>query len=78
MTQETLKETSEYKLTLEKTAGQWWLELINRATGKTRIMYFGRKDKALGFFNRMEMPDIIRMYDKLNVPESPMYKAGVM
>jgi hypothetical protein len=38
-------------------------------------MYFGRKDKAQAMFDRMPMPDIIRMYDKLNVPTVKMYKS---
>lgn len=73
-----LNQTDTHTLALEKTAGKWWLELITRATGHTRIIHFGQKAKAEGFCARMEMPDIIRIYDKLNVKETPMYKAGVM
>ena len=73
-----LQQDDKHTLALEKTAGQWWLELINRASGATRIITFGRKDKAQAFFDRMAMPDIVRVYDKLNVKETPMYKAGVM
>ena len=73
-----LQQTENHTLTLEKVSGQWWLELIDRASGNVRIIYFGSKAKAEGMFNRMSMPEIIRIYDGLNVPVSPMYKKGVM
>ena len=73
-----LQQTGTHTLALEKTAGQWWLELINRASGATRIITFGRKDKAQAFFARTPMDQVIRIYDGLNVKETPMYKAGVM
>ena len=76
MTQ-TLNETRDHLLTLEKVQGQWWLELVTRATGQAQIMYFERKDKALAFFDRMPMPEIVRMVSKLNVPSVPMYKEGI-
>lgn len=74
----TICETAAHMLHTEKVAGQWWVELIDRASGKVRIVYFNRKDQALALFKGMSMPDIIRVYDNMRVPESPMYKAGVI
>ena len=67
-----------HTITLEKVSGQWWLELVNRASGHSRIIYFNNKAKAQAFCAGMDMPDIVRMYDKLNVKETPMYKAGAI
>lgn len=77
MTQTILNQNETYTLALEKVSGQWWLELIERATGHVQIMYFGNKVKAVAMFDRMSMADTKRIYDKLNVKSSPMYKAGV-
>ncbi len=73
-----LQQTEKHTLTLEKVSGKWWLELIDRASGHTRIINMSNRTKAKAFFDRMTMPEIIRVYDKLNVKETPMYKAGVM
>jgi len=75
--QETLKQNDLYTLALEKISGQWWLEVIERASGKAKIIRFGQKAKALAFFDRMDFPDILRICDKLNVKWEAMYKAGV-
>lgn len=76
--QTTLNANTTHKLTLEKTAGQWWLECIERATGMTRIAYFNRKDKAVAFCKGMTMPDIVRVFkDVLKIEPVKMYKEGV-
>jgi len=75
---ETIKQNDLYTLALERVSGQSWLELIERASGKVKIIRFGQKAKALAFFDRMDFPDILRICDKLNVKWEAMYKAGVM
>ena len=76
--QTVLNESKTHKLTLEKTAGQWWLELIERATGLTRIVYFKRKDKALAFCDRMTMPGIVRVFiEVLKIEPVKMYKENI-
>ena len=75
---ENLIVTDSHKLTLEKTSGQWWLELIDRATGMTQIVYFARKDKAKAFCKGMSIPDCIRVFsDVLKIEPIKMYKEGV-
>ena len=73
----TLQESATHKLTLEKTAGQWWLEVIDRASGITSILYFNRKDKAQAFFKGMTLPEIVAMLPKLRPEVCKMYKEGV-
>jgi hypothetical protein len=76
--QETLAQSPEYTLTLEKTAGQWWLELVDRATGRVQIIYFTNKQKAKAFFDRMELSEVKAFCDHLKVPVVAMYKPNVM
>jgi hypothetical protein len=73
---ETLKESSQYRLTLEKVAGQWWLELTSRPSGRVKILCFPRRDKARRFFAGMDFPAILRVYDAARAEWQPMYKPG--
>ena len=76
--QTVLTENEDHKLTLEKTAGQWRLELIERKTGLTRICYFNRKDQAQAFCKGMALPDIKRLFEQvLKIEPVKMYKEGV-
>jgi hypothetical protein len=75
---EILNQNETHTLVFEKIGAEWWLKLIDRATGKVRIITFGQKIKGKAFFKKMTMPDIIRAYNTLKVAEKPMYKAGVM
>ena len=72
--QETLLQDGENALTLEKTAGQWWLELRHLPSGNTRILYFNRKDQAQALFKGMRMADVMRVFDTINPPVLKMYK----
>lgn len=72
--QQILLKEGTHALTLEKTAGQWWLELQNLPKGTTRILYFKRKDQALALFKNMKMPEVIRVFNQINPPTLKMYK----
>jgi hypothetical protein len=73
-----LTQNETHKLTLEKTGGQWWLECIERASGKTRIAYFERKDKATAFCKGMSMPEVVRIFSEvMKIEPVKMYKEGI-
>lgn len=52
--------------------GEWWLELIDRASGNVKILVAPNKDK----FNGVKLSHAIRWMD--NQEWVPMYKKGVM
>ena len=74
----TIAETPAHMLRAERIKSQWWIELIDRASGHVRIVYFNRKDQALAMFDGMTMTEVIKAYDEMGVSEAPMYKAGVI
>ncbi len=52
--------------------GEWWLELIDRASGKVKILVAANKDK----FNGVKLSHAIRWTERLEWV--PMYKKGIM
>ena len=67
-----------YLLRAEKTAGKWWLELIERATGLTWIIYCDTKKHAQACFKGMTMDECRAWCERLKVQPVKMYKAGVL
>lgn len=71
----TLEQNPQYTLVLEymgKKNGGYWLELIERQSGKVKILIHHTK----GFFNGVTIDHAIRWTS--NMEWQPMYKAGVM
>lgn len=52
--------------------GEWWLELIDRATGNVKILVASNKDK----FNGVTLAHATRWMN--HIEWVPMYKKGVM
>lgn len=73
-----LGQSETYTLQAEKLKGKWWLELIERATGITWIIYCDTKKHAQSCFDRMSMDDCRGWMERLKVEPVKMYKAGVM
>lgn len=65
-----------YLLQAEKMQGKWWLELIERATGMTWIIYCDTKKHAQACFKGMTMPEALAWMQRLKVTPLQMYKAG--
>lgn len=66
-----IDENETYKLNLEfmgKANGGWWLELIDRATGKVKILTAPRKE----LFNGVRISHALRWMDDQEF--KPMYK----
>jgi hypothetical protein len=74
----TLQESPEYLLRAEKIRGKWWLETIERSTGRTWIIYCDTKKHARACFDRMSFADIMHWLKELKVEPVKMYKAGVL
>lgn len=71
----TLEQNDSYTLRLEwmgKRNGGYWLELIDRASGRVKILAHTQK----GFFDGVTLDHALRWMARLEW--SPMYKAGVM
>ena len=73
-----LGQSPEYTLQAEKTTNKWWLELIERATGMTWIIYCDTKKHAQSCFKDMSMDECRGWMDRLKVQPIKMYKANVM
>ena len=73
-----LGQSDVYTLKAEKVKGKWWLELIERTTGITWIIYCDTKKHAQSCFKGMSMDDCRHWMDRLKVEPIKMYKAGVM
>jgi hypothetical protein len=70
-----LKQNDQYTLNLEYTRsslGGWWLELVDRESGKVKILTSKRKD----MFDSMTIAHALRW--TCNQEWRPMYKAGAM
>ena len=66
-----------YTLQAEKTTNKWWLELIERATGLTWIIYCDTKKHAQACFKGMTMQECRDWMDRLKVQPVKMYKSNV-
>lgn len=73
-----LGQSDTYTLQAEKVTSKWWLELIERATGMTWIVYCDTKKHAQSCFKGMSMDECRAWMDRLNVGAIKMYKANVM
>lgn len=73
-----LGQDATYTLQAEKVTNKWWLELIERATGNTWIIYCDTKKHAQSFFKNMSMPECKEWMDRLKITPVKMYKKGVM
>lgn len=71
-TMKTLEQNDEYTLNLEYVRREWWLELIERATGKVKILTSKRKNMFAG----VTIAYALRWTERQEW--RPMYKAGVM
>lgn len=68
-----LEQNDTYTLALDYIKrGEWWLELIDRASGNVKIMVATRKDK----FNGVTLAHAIRWTERIEW--MPMYKKGIM
>lgn len=81
MTQEILKIDNNHKLTIEKLAGQWWLEFIERKTGLVQILYCDTKEIAKKAYKKgedlMTFEEIKDFCDnKLKLKKEKVYKEG--
>ena len=74
----TLNETPAYLLRAEKVTHKWWLELIERSTGLTWIIYCDTKEHAKACFKGMTMAEVIEWMDRFKIEPIKMYKAGVL
>jgi len=69
----TLDQNDIYTLALDNIShGEWWLELIERSSGNTKILIGKNKD----IFNGVTLSHAIRWMDKIEWV--PMYKKGIM
>lgn len=73
-----LGETAIYKLQAEKLQGKWWLELIERSTGLSWILYCDTKKHAEKCFEKMDMEAVRGIMERMKVQPVKMYKAGVI
>lgn len=73
-----LGQSDTYTLQAEKVTSKWWLELIERATGLTWIIYCDTKQHALACFRGMTLDDARGWMDRLKVEPVKMYKKNVM
>lgn len=79
-----LKENENNYLIIEKVAKEWWLELINRKSGTSQILYCKTRKIAENFFKdhqkRGEYLDFekIKHYcDKFDLKPQKIYKENV-
>lgn len=69
----TLDQNDTYTLALDQIKrGEYWLELIERSSGKVKILVGKNKD----MFNGVKLSHAIRWTDKIEWV--PMYKKGIM
>lgn len=73
-----LGQSDQFTLKAEKVTNKWWLELIERATGNTWIIYCDTKKHAQSCFKNMSMDECRAWMDRLKVSPVKMYKSGVM
>lgn len=73
-----LGQSADYTLKAEKVTSKWWVELIERATGMTWIIYCDTKKHAQSCFKDMSMDDCRACMDRLKIAPVKMYKANVM
>lgn len=76
--QHTLKldQNKNFTLRAEKVQGEWWLELIERATGLTYIIYCDTKQHAIEFFKGMNLAECYDWMIRAEVKPLKMYKEG--
>ncbi len=67
-----------HAIIIERIAGNTWLELVDRASGSSRIMMFKSRAKAIEFIRDMTIDAIIQLFDRLRIESTPMYKKGVI
>ena len=68
-----LDQNDTYTLALDHIGhGEYWLELIDRASGNVKIMIAARKDK----FDGVTLSHALRWMDRIEWV--PMYKKGIM
>lgn len=69
----TLDQNDTYTLAVDQIKrGEYWLELIERSSGKVKILVGKNKD----MFNGVKLSHAIRWTDKIEWV--PMYKKGIM
>ena len=73
-----LGQSEKYTLKAEKITNKWWLELIERATGMTWIIYCDTKKHTQACFKGMTMEECRQWMERLEVVPSQVYKKGVM
>lgn len=73
-----LAQCDTYTLQAEKVTNKWWLELIERATGLTWIIYCDTKAHAKACFKGMTNQEAMEWMIRLKVQPVQMYKKGVM
>lgn len=73
-----LDRDASYTLQAEKVLNRWNLELIDRATGMTWIIYCDTKAHAQKCFNGMSLSECREWMHRMQVEPVQMYKKGVM
>lgn len=72
-----LNDSDTYRLQAEKVTRKWWLELIEKSTGLTWIIYCDTKKHAQACFKGMTCDEARAWMDRLRITPIKMYKTNV-